>query len=158
MPLFDKKKGKTDVDHNGSSGDKYPHSHPQQQSNGHSKYNNGHGSHGHDPHVPSSSSMKPPKLVFHCQQAHGSPTGLISGFTNVKELYEKIAECYDIPASEVRNERPKKRNVSMTEHLDVTGFRSKRLNAVRRTNFFFYISLDRPALKRSDSSRLLMRL
>lgn len=42
-----------------------------------------------------------PKLVFHCQQAHGSPTGLISGFTNVKELYEKIAECYDIQPSEV---------------------------------------------------------
>jgi hypothetical protein len=36
-----------------------------------------------------------PKLVFHCQQAHGSPTGVISGFTNVKELYQKIAECYD---------------------------------------------------------------
>ena len=36
------------------------------------------------------------KLVFHCQQAHGSPTGVISGFTNVKELYQKIAECYDI--------------------------------------------------------------
>lgn len=42
-----------------------------------------------------------PKLVFHCQQAHGSPTGIISGFTNVKELYQKIAETYDIPASEV---------------------------------------------------------
>ena len=42
-----------------------------------------------------------PKLVFHCQQAHGSPTGVISGFTNVKELYQKIAECYDIDASEV---------------------------------------------------------
>ena len=45
--------------------------------------------------------VKQPKLVFHCQQAHGSPTGLISGFTNVKELYEKIAECYDMPCSEV---------------------------------------------------------
>ena len=45
--------------------------------------------------------VKQPKLVFHCQQAHGSPTGLISGFTNVKELYEKIAECYDIQANEV---------------------------------------------------------
>ena len=42
-----------------------------------------------------------PKLVFHCQQAHGSPTGVISGFTNVKELYHKIAECYDFEASEV---------------------------------------------------------
>jgi hypothetical protein len=42
-----------------------------------------------------------PKLVFHCQLAHGSPTGLISGFTNVKELYNKIAECYDITPTEV---------------------------------------------------------
>ena len=42
-----------------------------------------------------------PKLVFHCQQAHGSPTGIISGFTNVKELYQKIADCYDLSVSEV---------------------------------------------------------
>ena len=46
--------------------------------------------------------VQQPKLVFHCQQAHGSPTGLISGFTNVKELYEKIAACYDIQSSEVQ--------------------------------------------------------
>lgn len=45
-------------------------------------------------------SSKPP-LVFHCQLAHGSPTGLISGFSNVRELYQKIAECYDLPAEEV---------------------------------------------------------
>ena len=42
-----------------------------------------------------------PRLVFHCQLAQGSPTGIISGFTNVKELYHKIAECYDMPATEV---------------------------------------------------------
>jgi hypothetical protein len=42
-----------------------------------------------------------PKLVFHCQLAHGSPTGLISGFSNVKELYNKIAECYEVNANEV---------------------------------------------------------
>ncbi|XP_005091870.1 PDZ domain-containing protein GIPC1 [Aplysia californica] len=42
-----------------------------------------------------------PKLVFHCQQAHGSPTGIISGFTNVKELYQKIADCYDLDVSEI---------------------------------------------------------
>lgn len=42
-----------------------------------------------------------PKLVFHCQQAHGSPTGIISGFTNVKELYQKIAECYDMNVEDV---------------------------------------------------------
>ncbi len=42
-----------------------------------------------------------PKLVFHCQLAHGSPTGFISGFTNVKELYQKIAETYEISSSDV---------------------------------------------------------
>ena len=44
-----------------------------------------------------------PKLNFHCQLAQGSPTGIISGFTNVRELYERIAACYDIKASDVRN-------------------------------------------------------
>lgn len=43
-----------------------------------------------------------PQLVFHCQLAHGSPTGLISGFSNVKELYQKIAEYFEFPASEVK--------------------------------------------------------
>jgi len=43
-----------------------------------------------------------PKLVFHCQQAHGSPTGVISEFTNVKELYQKIADCYDITPNQVK--------------------------------------------------------
>ena len=48
-----------------------------------------------------------PQLTFHCQQAHGSPTGIISGFSNVKELYEKIAECYDMSPKEVsKNETP----------------------------------------------------
>ena len=41
------------------------------------------------------------KLTFHCQQAHGSPTGIISGFTNVQELYEKIASCYEIETNDV---------------------------------------------------------
>ncbi|KAK0166642.1 hypothetical protein PV327_004134 [Microctonus hyperodae] len=40
-------------------------------------------------------------LVFHCQLAHGSTTGLISGFKNVRELYEKIAECWELPSSEI---------------------------------------------------------
>ena len=41
------------------------------------------------------------KLVFHCQQAHGSPTGIISGFSNVKELYARIADAYDMDPAEV---------------------------------------------------------
>lgn len=48
-----------------------------------------------------SKSAPKPKLVFHCQQAQGSPTGIISGFSNIKELYLKIAECYDFPASDI---------------------------------------------------------
>ncbi|XP_025832081.1 PDZ domain-containing protein GIPC1-like [Agrilus planipennis] len=42
-----------------------------------------------------------PQLVFHCQLAHGSPTGLISGFSNVRELYQKIAEHFEFPVSEI---------------------------------------------------------
>lgn len=43
-----------------------------------------------------------PKLVFHTQLAHGSPTGRIEGFTNVKELYAKIADAFQITPEEVR--------------------------------------------------------
>ncbi|XP_061593178.1 PDZ domain-containing protein GIPC3 isoform X2 [Cololabis saira] len=42
-----------------------------------------------------------PRLIFHTQLAHGSPTGRIHGFTNVKELYTKIAEVFDISPSEI---------------------------------------------------------
>lgn len=44
-----------------------------------------------------------PRLVFHTQLAHGSPTGRIHGFTNVRELYTKIAEVFNISPSEVGN-------------------------------------------------------
>jgi len=50
---------------------------------------------------PADPSVGRPKLVFHCQQAQGSPTGLISGFSNVRELYQKIAECYEFPADDI---------------------------------------------------------
>lgn len=50
-----------------------------------------------------------PQLVFHCQLAHGSPTGLITGFSSVRELYSKIAECYEFPVDEV-NKPTKKKN------------------------------------------------
>lgn len=42
-----------------------------------------------------------PKLIFQCQLAEGSHTAPVSGFSNMKELYEKIAENFNIPASEV---------------------------------------------------------
>ena len=44
-----------------------------------------------------------PKWSFHCQLAHGSPTGIIAAFDNVKQLYEKIAQCYEIDPSTVRS-------------------------------------------------------
>lgn len=50
----------------------------------------------------SPSPISKPQLVFHCQLAHGSPTGFVSGFSNVKELYQKIAEHFEFPVSEVR--------------------------------------------------------
>lgn len=43
----------------------------------------------------------PPKFVFYCQLAHGSPTGKVEGFTNVKELYQKIAEVFKLHTNEV---------------------------------------------------------
>lgn len=63
------------------------------------------------------SSLKPPPLVFHCQLAHGSPTGLISDFSNVRELYQKIAECYDLPAEEILFCTLNTHKVEMTELL-----------------------------------------
>ncbi|MBN3299577.1 GIPC1 protein, partial [Amia calva] len=42
-----------------------------------------------------------PRLVFHTQLAHGSPTGRIEGFSNVRELYSKIGEAFGITAAEV---------------------------------------------------------
>ena len=54
------------------------------------------------PPLPGPAEYPRPRLVFHTQLAHGSPTGRISGFTNVKELYAKIAEVFNISASEVR--------------------------------------------------------
>ncbi|KAL1381821.1 hypothetical protein pipiens_013321 [Culex pipiens pipiens] len=47
-----------------------------------------------------------PTLVFNCQLAHGSPTGFITGFASVKELYQKISECYDFSMDEVSRDLP----------------------------------------------------
>lgn len=49
---------------------------------------------------PPPSSMRP-RLIFHTQLAHGSPTGRIEGFSNVRELYAKIGEAFLIAPSEV---------------------------------------------------------
>ncbi|KAM8982812.1 LOW QUALITY PROTEIN: PDZ domain-containing protein GIPC1-like [Ara ararauna] len=42
-----------------------------------------------------------PRLVFHTQLAHGSPTGRVEGFSNVRELYGKIAAAFGIAPAEV---------------------------------------------------------
>ncbi len=39
--------------------------------------------------------------MFHCQLAHGSATIDVKDFSNVKELYGKIAEAFRISVSEV---------------------------------------------------------
>uniref|UniRef100_A0A8C5FM52 GIPC PDZ domain containing family, member 1 n=1 Tax=Gadus morhua TaxID=8049 RepID=A0A8C5FM52_GADMO len=49
---------------------------------------------------PPPSSLRP-RLIFHTQLAHGSPTGRIEGFSNVRELYAKIGEAFGIPPAEV---------------------------------------------------------
>ncbi|CAL8089788.1 unnamed protein product [Calicophoron daubneyi] len=41
------------------------------------------------------------QYTFYCQLAHGSPTGIISGFRTVKELYRKIAECFDLNPDDI---------------------------------------------------------
>ena len=43
----------------------------------------------------------PPRFVFYCQLAHGSATGKVEGFSNVKELYQKIAETHSISVEQV---------------------------------------------------------
>ncbi|XP_064477265.1 PDZ domain-containing protein GIPC1-like [Ornithodoros turicata] len=101
MPLFGKKKRDSDVQSQQNSGgdheaaDSPPWTPTNRAANGSSGSTPGAVSDGQSKTLPK------PKLVFHCQQAQGSPTGIISGFSNIKELYLKIAECYDFPASDI---------------------------------------------------------
>ncbi|KAK9871808.1 hypothetical protein WA026_014263 [Henosepilachna vigintioctopunctata] len=71
---------------------------PSLESPNHHENNNVHSSN----NIPVSPSSPVTKslLQFHCQLAHGSPTVFVSGFSNVKELYQKIADSFDFPASE----------------------------------------------------------
>lgn len=87
MPLFGGKKKKDTGEHSNGVDSAHPDSpgSPNSRPNG----------------TPVANDPSKPKLLFHCQQAQGSPTGIISGFTNIKELYQKIAECYDFDASEI---------------------------------------------------------
>ena len=51
--------------------------------------------------VTSDSNTVTKQLIFHCQLAHGSQTGFITGFSSVRELYQKIADYYEFPVEEV---------------------------------------------------------
>lgn len=62
-----------------------------------------------------------PRLVFRTQLAHGSPTGRIEGFTNVKELYGKIAEVFGISPTEVRGRGPGLTPIPGSSPAAVTG-------------------------------------
>ncbi|XP_069783486.1 PDZ domain-containing protein GIPC1-like [Narcine bancroftii] len=42
-----------------------------------------------------------PRLAFHTQLAHGSPTGRVEGFCNVRELYAKLGEAFGLHPSEI---------------------------------------------------------
>ncbi|XP_063084962.1 PDZ domain-containing protein GIPC3 isoform X2 [Cavia porcellus] len=54
-----------------------------------------------EPPAPPAAPRARPRLVFRTQLAHGSPTGKIEGFTNVRELYAKIAEAFGIAPTEI---------------------------------------------------------
>ncbi|EDW02283.1 PDZ domain-containing protein GIPC3 [Drosophila grimshawi] len=96
MPLFARKSTKNSSDHSDIS----------QDSKGRSSltstmmHNNNNNNNGHHQNNNNELDKKPP-LIFHCQLAHGSPTGLITGFASVRELYKKIAECFDISEEDI---------------------------------------------------------
>lgn len=46
--------------------------------------------------------VPPRSLVFYTQLAHGSATARVENFSNIRELYTKIAEVFEIPLSQVR--------------------------------------------------------
>lgn len=92
MPLFNKKPSKASSPTNGA---------PIVNQNGHDQHQLQQQQQQMVPASIKNTAPPPPSLVFHCQLANGSPTGLITGFSSVKELYQKIAECYDFLVDEV---------------------------------------------------------
>ncbi|XP_050093071.1 PDZ domain-containing protein GIPC3 [Anopheles aquasalis] len=112
MPLFNKKSTKISNPSPPMTKDPYHHDNnnyknppipaapvPHTIHDQHSMMSNGVG--GHVGHDSVATTVTKPQLVFNCQLAHGSPTGFITGFASVKELYQKIAECYDFPMDEI---------------------------------------------------------
>lgn len=80
-----------------------------------------------------------PRLIFHTQLAHGSPTGRIHGFTNVRELYTKIAEVFNISPSEVWN-NPRRFVLGALINKNDSRFPTlwSHTPAVNQINFFHY--------------------
>ncbi|XP_062535264.1 uncharacterized protein LOC134204455, partial [Armigeres subalbatus] len=107
MPLFNKKSAK--ISNPSPPMTKDPHQHHLYENNnsysGNGKNLAGSTTMPTAPHIDDlngshESNVTKPQLVFNCQLAHGSPTGFITGFASVKELYQKIAECYDFAMDE----------------------------------------------------------
>ncbi|KAJ8688261.1 hypothetical protein QAD02_024056 [Eretmocerus hayati] len=44
---------------------------------------------------------KQQQLAFYCQLAHGSATGVVSGFNSTRELYHKIAHCFNLRPEDI---------------------------------------------------------
>ncbi|XP_023172833.1 PDZ domain-containing protein GIPC3 [Drosophila hydei] len=92
MPLFARKSSKSSSDHSDIS----------QDSKGRNKsYDSNTQNNNNNQQNNNNDVDKKPPLIFHCQLAHGSPTGLITGFASVRELYKKIAECFDISEDDI---------------------------------------------------------
>ncbi|XP_034479391.1 PDZ domain-containing protein GIPC3 [Drosophila innubila] len=95
MPLFARKSSKNASDHSDISQE----SKRSSMSSGPTLHNNN-SNHSNNNNNNNELDKKPP-LIFHCQLAHGSPTGLITGFASVRELYKKIAECFDMSEDDI---------------------------------------------------------
>ncbi|XP_064544238.1 PDZ domain-containing protein GIPC3 [Drosophila montana] len=92
MPLFARKSSKNSSEHSNIS----------QDSKGRTSLNSSMLQNNNSNHQNNNNDLdKKPPLIFHCQLAHGSPTGLITGFASVRELYKKIAECFDISEDDI---------------------------------------------------------
>ncbi|KAH8369797.1 hypothetical protein KR093_001001 [Drosophila rubida] len=101
MPLFARKSAKNNAsDHSDISQDSKRSSLSGGSNSLHSN-NSNHSNNNNHHHNNNNDLDKKPPLIFHCQLAHGSPTGLITGFASVRELYKKIAECFDMSEDEI---------------------------------------------------------
>nr|XP_006811321.1 PREDICTED: PDZ domain-containing protein GIPC1-like [Saccoglossus kowalevskii]ALR88558.1 pdz domain-containing protein gipc1-like 100 [Saccoglossus kowalevskii] len=101
MPQTDPRHHQNAADYNGANSGEQPRQRPSPQQHPQPGMTAGAYGTAVPPRAPSYGKDRRPRLVFHCQLAHGSPTGRIEGFTNVKELYEKIGDAFDMPATQI---------------------------------------------------------